>query len=227
MSRLRTRLVLAGAAALAAVTVLTGPAGAAVTDEAATADAARAAVRIAQDAAAEAGVEARATTPAASIGSAVIREDGDFLRRSAQAGIFVIPLPPGTPAYDSAAGFSASFPVTGATGVLREYYGNVQLDGSLLAVNLRTGRAVVYRQLAFDIDSWQITGVPAGGTAPVGLLTPSGDSTVSVAGGVSSLTSAGLTVTTEGAQRLNQQLATDFFRADVKVGSFALSYTQG
>ncbi|KQV09835.1 MULTISPECIES: hypothetical protein [unclassified Kitasatospora] len=209
MNRLRTRLALAGAAALTAVTVLTGLTGtAAATETPATADA------------------VTATVPVASIGTAVVREDSDFLHRSAEAGIFVVPLPPGTAAYDSAAGFSGSFPVTGATGVLREYYGNVQLGGSLLAVNVRTGKTALFQQLAFDIDNWQLTGVPLGATAPVALLEPT-DSTVALTAGVSSLTSTGLAVDAEGAQYLDSKLGTSFFTAGGQVGSFALSYTQG
>ncbi|MER5863048.1 hypothetical protein [Kitasatospora sp. NPDC002040] len=208
MTRLRTRLALAGAAALAAVTALTGLTGTAAATEA------------------PATPETTAlTAPVASIGTAVIREDSDFLRRSAEAGIFVLPLPPGTAAYDSAAGFSGSFPVTGATGVLREYYGNVQLGGSLLAVNVRTGKTALFQQLAFDVDNWQLTGVPLGGTAPVGLLEPT-ESTVAVSGGANSLTSSALTVDAEGAQYLDTKLGTSFFTAGSRIGSFALNYTQ-
>ncbi|WP_405020755.1 hypothetical protein OHV05_31705 [Kitasatospora sp. NBC_00070] len=208
MNRLRTRLALAGAAALAAVTTFSGLTGTAVATEVQAAPATQA-----------------QTAPVTSIGTALIREDSDFLRRSAEAGIFVVPLPPGTVGFDPAAGFSGTFPVTGATGVLREYYGNVQLGGSLLAVNVRTGRTVLFQQLAFDVDNWQLTGVPLGSTAPVGLLEPT-ESSLVVNGAVNSLTSTGLAVNASGAQYLDSKLATSFFAAGSQIGSFALNYTQ-
>ncbi|GJF31214.1 hypothetical protein KNE206_39140 [Kitasatospora sp. NE20-6] len=166
---------------------------------------------------------AGAAVPAA--GSAVVTESNAFFQQAALAGIIAVPLPSATASYDGSAGFSGSFPVTGGTGSLTDYYGQVQLGGGLLVVDVRTGRSVAFTQLAFSADTWQLTGVPAGGTAPVALFDPAGENTVTRSGAVQSLTASALTVDAEGAQLLDQRLGTSFFTAGQSVGSFALTYT--
>ncbi|MFC5667391.1 hypothetical protein ACFP3U_31040 [Kitasatospora misakiensis] len=198
MSRTRARLAATGAAVVLAVT---GMSGAAVADA------------------------APASTPPT--GSAVVTSSTAFLKDQALNGIVVIPLPAAAPAYDSATGITTTFPVTGGSGDLSAYYGDIDLGGGLLFVNVFTGRSATFKQLHFSVGNWQITGVPVGGTAPVALLDPAGDSQVSRAGGVQTLASSDLQVDAAGAQYLDSKLNTSFFKGGQSVGSLAVSFTPG
>lgn len=168
-----------------------------------------------------------AATPAAPTGSLVIQEDATFLQQLASAGIIAIALPAATSAYSSGTGLSASFPVTAGSVSLVGYYGNVQLGGSLLLVDVRTGRTAVFNKLAFSADSWAITGVPLGATAPVSLLDPVGNTAVAQSGPTQTLTSDDLEIDPAGAQYADTQLNTTFFTAGQHTGTLALTVTAG
>ncbi|MEV4561089.1 hypothetical protein AB0K51_29400 [Kitasatospora sp. NPDC049285] len=186
-------------------------------------------VRIAAAAAGLALVATAASATAASAtpasGNAVIRESNTFFQQAAEAGIVAVPLPTATAGYDATTGLSASFPVTDGHGSLPEFYGNVQLGGGLLLVNAKTGYAASFHQLAFSIDSWQLTAVPDGSTTPVALFDPAGDNTVTRSGTTQSLNAASLVLDADGAQYLDTKLHTGFFTAGQSVGSFAVTFT--
>ncbi|MFI6153730.1 hypothetical protein ACIBCA_13640 [Kitasatospora sp. NPDC051170] len=165
------------------------------------------------------------TAPAAPTGSAVVTENNAFLQSAAANGVFIVPLPNASVSYDSTAGLATSLPVTGGSINLKQYYGNASLDGSLLFVDLLTGKSVLFKQLAFSADDWRVTGVPAGGTEPVLLLKPGGTVAASQNGNTQSLTSDNLTVDATGAKYLDAQLNTTFFTGGQKVGSFTFSFT--
>ncbi|MFJ4666384.1 hypothetical protein [Kitasatospora purpeofusca] len=196
MSRTRARLAATSAAVVLAVTGMSG---------AAVADAAPAAT--------------------AATGSAVVTSSTTFLKDQALNGIVVIPLPTADPAYDSTTGITTTFPVTGGSGDLPAYYGDIDLGGGLLFINLFTGKSATFKQLHFSVGNWQITGVPVGGTSPVALLDPAGDSQVSRANGVQTLTSTDLQVDPAGAQYLDTKLKTSFFKGGQSVGSLAINFT--
>ncbi|MFG2845692.1 hypothetical protein ACGF12_21330 [Kitasatospora sp. NPDC048296] len=171
------------------------------------------------------GVAAADTTPAATpTGSAVVVENNTFLQNAATSGVFIVPLPNASVAYDSTTGLSTSLPVTGGSVNLRGYYGNVTLDGSLLFVDVQTGKSVLFNQLAFSADRWRVTGVPVGGTAPVSLLRPTGIQHSSQSGTTQTLTASALTLDATGAQYLDTQLNTGFFTAGQGVGSFSFTF---
>ncbi|MFE6869925.1 hypothetical protein ACFVFS_25630 [Kitasatospora sp. NPDC057692] len=168
---------------------------------------------------------AEAATPAT--GSAVVNESNTFLINSLSAGVMVFALPTATGSYDSATGLSAAFPVTGGSANLAAYYGDIQLGGGLLFINLRTGKSAVFKDLSFRVSTWQITGVPQGGTAPVALLDPTGDTSVSGNAAASSLTASDLQVDEEGAKFLDTKLNTTFFTGGQSVGSLNLTFKAG
>ena len=195
MSRTSVRLA---ATAATAVLAITGLSGAAVAD----------------------------TAPATvASGSVVVHESTSFIQQTAAAGVVVVPLPAGTPAYDSAAGFSATFPVTGGAAVLASYYDRIELGGGLLFVNLNTGKTAIFKQLAFQADTWQVTGVPLGGTAPVALLDPAGDNQIGRTGTTQTLEASDLKVDAEGAQYVDNKLNTTFFQGGQSIGSLSISFT--
>ncbi|MED7950649.1 hypothetical protein ACFVYP_11665 [Kitasatospora sp. NPDC058201] len=198
MSRTRARLAATGTAVVLAVT---GMSGAAVADT------------------------APASTP--STGSAVVNSSTTFLKDQALNGIVVIPLPTAAPSYDSTTGISTTFPVTGGSANLSGYYGDIDLGGGLLFINVFTGKSATFKQLHFSVDSWQISGVPVGGTAPVALLDPAGDSQIGRNGAVQTLNTTDLQLDAAGAEYLDSKLKTSFFKAGQSVGTFALTFTQG
>jgi len=169
------------------------------------------------------GGNAHAATPAS--GTAVISESNTFLQQAALSGIVAVPLPSATAAYSSSTGLSATFPVTGGTASLTVLYGSIQLGGSLLLVDAGTGRAVTFGQLAFDVDTFQITGVPQGSTTPVALLDPAGDLSVVPSGAVQTFQASDLDVDPAGAQYLDAQLRTGFFSGGQSVGSLTVNFT--
>ncbi|MDH6112047.1 hypothetical protein P3T36_004976 [Kitasatospora sp. MAP12-15] len=166
-----------------------------------------------------------AATPAAPTGSLVIQEDSTFLQQSSAAGIIAIALPSATSSYSSSTGLSASFPVTAGSVSLVGYYGNVQVGGSLLLVNIRTGKTAIFTNLAFSADNWAVTGVPLGATAPVSLLDPVGNTAVAKNGASQTLTSDDLEIDPAGAQYADSQLNTTFFTAGQHTGTLALTVT--
>ena len=196
MSRTSVRLAATAATAVLAVTGLSGAA------------------------AADTSVPATAAS-----GSAVVHENTAFIQQTAAAGILVVPLPSATPGYDSAGGFSATFPATGGDADLAASYGGVQLGGGLLFVNLTTGRTAIFKQLAFDAFGWQLTGVPLGGTDPVPLLDPAGQTTITRTGTTQQLVATDLTVDAQGAQVIDGKLNSTFFRGGQSVGTLSVSFT--
>ncbi|MFF2141992.1 hypothetical protein [Kitasatospora sp. NPDC058190] len=171
------------------------------------------------------GAAAADTTPAATpTGSAVVVENNAFLQNAATNGVVIVPLPNAGVSYDVTKGLSTSLPVTGGSVNLRGYYGNATLDGSLLFVDVQTGKSVLFEQLAFSADRWRLTGVPDGATAPVPLLRPAGIQESSQSGTTQSLTASNLTLDTTGAQYLDTQLNTTFFTGGQSVGSFSFTF---
>ncbi|MFJ5924989.1 hypothetical protein ACIQF6_20530 [Kitasatospora sp. NPDC092948] len=170
---------------------------------------------------------ATATTASAApaAGSAVIRESNAFFQQAAQAGIVAVPLPTATAGYDAASGLSASFPVTGGSGSVAEFWGSVQFGGGLLFVDARTGSAVAFHQLSFASDTYQVVGVPDGSTTPVALFAPAGETVVTRTGTTQNLSASSLTVDPAGAQYLDSKLRTSFFTAGQSVGTLAVTYT--
>ncbi|MFE7191111.1 hypothetical protein [Kitasatospora sp. NPDC057541] len=198
MSRTRARLAATGAAVVLAVT---GMSGAAVADT------------------------TLASTP--STGSAVVNSSTTFLKDQALNGIVVIPLPTAAPSYDSATGISTTFPVTAGAANLAGYYGDIELGGGLLFVNVFTGKSATFKQLHFSVDSWAITGVPVGGTAAVSLFDPAGNTQIANSAGTQTLNSSELKIDAAGAQYLDTKLNTTFFQGGQTIGSLALTFTQG
>ncbi|GAA1391857.1 hypothetical protein GCM10009639_22350 [Kitasatospora putterlickiae] len=196
MSRTRARLAATGAAVVLAVT---GMSGAAVADT------------------------APASTPAT--GSAVVTSSTTFLKDQALNGIVVIPLPTAAPSYDSTTGITTTFPVTGGKANLPNYVGGVELGGGLLFVNVFTGKSATFKGLKFDAATWTVTGVPVNGTTAVKLLDPTGDADISRTGTTQTLVAPDLQIDADGAQYLDTNLKTDFFKAGQSIGSFKLTYT--
>ncbi|MFC1433129.1 hypothetical protein ACEZDB_21025 [Streptacidiphilus sp. N1-3] len=162
-------------------------------------------------------------TPAS--GSAVISEGNTFFAQAAQAGIVAVPLPSATVSYSGSTGLSGTFPVTGGTASLTLAFGSIQLGGSLLLVDARTLKSVTFDQLALDVDTFQITGVPQGSTTAVPLLDPAGDLEIDVNGTVQTLTASDLDVDPAGAAYLDSRLRTSFFTGGQSVGSLTVAFT--
>ncbi|MFE7532249.1 hypothetical protein ACFU7Y_42110 [Kitasatospora sp. NPDC057542] len=169
------------------------------------------------------GAAAADTAPAAPTGNAVATVSTAFVSSAAQNGVVVLPLPDAGVSYSSADGLKVSFPVAGGSVNLVGYYGEVQLGGSLLFIDYFTGRSVRFKQLAFSADSWRLTGVPEGGTAPVELLAPAGVLQTAKTGTTQTLNASDFTVDAVGAQYLDTKLNTTFFTDGQSVGSFSLT----
>ncbi len=170
------------------------------------------------------GVATAATTTASS-GSLLVQEDSAFLQKSAAAGIVAVALPSATADYSRGAGLSASFPVTAGSVSLSGYYGTVQLGGGLLLINVKNGKFVIFKHLAFSADNWAITGIPAGHTTPVNLFDPASSTITN--GATQTLVSSDLQVDADGAKYLDAKLKSTFFVAGQHTGGASLTFTAG
>ncbi len=162
-------------------------------------------------------------TPAS--GSVALTATNTFLSQALQSGIAAVPLPSATGSYDSTAGATVSFPVTGGNAVLPRFYGSLTLGGGLAFADGRTGKIVCFHQVAFGADTQALTAVPDGGTAPVALF-DLGDNTVGSAVGVTPQTLTGdADVDPAGAAYLDKALNTTFFTGGQVVGSLSVTFT--
>jgi hypothetical protein len=169
------------------------------------------------------------TTPAtttAPSGSLVVQEDSTFLQNAANNGILAIALPNATVAYNSTTGFSATFPVTDGSANIGGFYGNIQLGGGLLLVNINNGSTLVFNNLSFDVSHWAITGVPLGQTTPVKLLDPV-RTVFTTNAGTQTLQIGYLALDTQGAAFADTNLNTTFFTAHQKTGTGTVTFTPG
>ncbi|WP_380277794.1 hypothetical protein [Kitasatospora purpeofusca] len=175
------------------------------------------------------GVAVADTDPAStpSTGSAVVNSSTTFLKDQALNGIIVIPLPSATPSYDSTTGINTTFQVTGGSADLLNFYGDIELGGGLLFVNIFTGKSVTFNQLHFNVNLWSLTGVPVGSTDAVKLLDPKGRLQLGGTSANSTLASSDLQLDAAAATYLDTKLKTDFFKGGQSVGSFSLKFNQG
>lgn len=162
-------------------------------------------------------------TPAS--GTVAVTVSNTFLSQALQNGIAAVPLPTATGSYDSAAGATATFPVTGGTANLPRFSGTITLGGGLAFADAITGKIVCFHQVAFGGDTEALTAVPDGGSTPVTLF-DMGLDTVGSGVGTTPQTLAGeADLDASGAAYLNNALHTSFFTVGQNVGTLSVSYT--
>ncbi|GAB2741029.1 hypothetical protein [Kitasatospora kifunensis] len=169
---------------------------------------------------------AAGTTTTAPSGNLVVQEDNTFLQNAASNGVIAIALPNATPGFSTSTGFSATFPVTGGAVNLNGFYGNVQLGGGLLLVNVTNGHTVIFNNLAFNADQWSFTGVPLGQSTAVKLFDPARP-VITAKGTTQTLQSSDLEIDAQGASYADTNLGTTFFTARQHAGTGVLTFTAG
>ncbi|MBF9070019.1 hypothetical protein [Streptacidiphilus fuscans] len=181
------------------------------------------AAALAASVAAAFGPSASAATPAS--GSLTLTASTAFAHGAVCDGLFVSVGSPATSSWSGTTGGTAVLPVTGGDANLTQFVGSAQLGGSLTVVDVATGHSVTFSQLTFDDFAGVFSGVPQGGTAPVALLDPSGDLSVSASGGVQTFSASESDLDPAGAAYLDGALHTAFFQGGAAVGALTLSYT--
>lgn len=162
-------------------------------------------------------------TPAS--GSVAVTASNAFLTSALQAGIAAVPLPSATGSYDNGTGATVTFPVTGGSASLPNFYGTITLGGGLAFADARTGKFVCFHQVSFSGENQELSAVPDGGTTPVNLFF-FGDNTVGSGAGVTPQTLTGdADIPADGAAYLDSALHTSFFTANQVVGSLNVSFT--
>jgi hypothetical protein len=175
---------------------------------------------------ASAGSAGATGTPAS--GSLVITEPNSFLQSSASAGVLIIPLPNASASYNSTTGASASFPVTGGTGSLPRFFGNIQLGGGILVVDCATHKAVQFNNVNFSIDNYYLTGVDAATGTTVPLVDVGDNTVVSNPAAVPPQTlTSNANIDATGGSYLDNALHTTFFGTDGTqvLGSLNITFT--
>ncbi|MFF2541066.1 hypothetical protein ACFVUY_00665 [Kitasatospora sp. NPDC058063] len=165
------------------------------------------------------------TTATPASGQAVITTDVSFLADAALNGILVIPLQPADPKLDADTGLTVTLPVTDGAANIPGFYGHVQFGGGLLFINLSTGKSVTFKQLDFSVAKGYFTAVPNGSTTPVPLLDPRGNNVIGRTGTTQTLNSSSFQVDAAGANYLDTNLGTTYFKGGQQIGSLALSFT--
>ncbi|MEY9863235.1 hypothetical protein ABH935_008884 [Catenulispora sp. GAS73] len=162
-------------------------------------------------------------TPAS--GSVAVTASNAFLTSALQSGIAAVPLPTATGSYNSGTGATVTFPVTGGSASLPNFYGTITLGGGLAFADALTGKFICFHQVSFSGENQELSAVPDGGTTPVNLFF-FGDNTVGSGAGVTPQTLTGdADIPADGAAYLDSALHTSFFTANQVVGSLSVSFT--
>jgi hypothetical protein len=175
---------------------------------------------------AAAGPAAAAAADPVTGGTTTLSVSLDVELSLAKAGIVETPLPSASIGYDSTnRAVTESFPVTGGNARVTTFTGELDHSGSLLVVNLCTGRSVTLGSVVFDLFNDQITAVPRGSSSAVVLFDTAGDVTATVDGTTHTFTASDVQVDPAGASYLDSALGTSYFVAGQHAGSFSSVWT--
>lgn len=164
-------------------------------------------------------------TSTAASGQIVVNESTSFLTAAAAKGIVFLPVPPGQAGYTAAAGVTGTFPVTGGSGSISQFFGSVQAGGSVLVVDGLTGRSVTLTGLSFDDSSGVLSATPKGAAAPIAVLDPAGEVVAGTSASPQTISISESDLDQAAADYLNSALHTAFFTGGADFGALDISYT--
>jgi hypothetical protein len=149
-----------------------------------------------------------------------------YIAQLAKAGVAVYPTPLSELSVDKTNQTATiTFTVTGGNGDVSVFFGQVDLSGSLVAVDAN-GRKVTVGSLDLNLSNGVIEGIPAGSSTPVPLLDLNGSIQNSVNGTSETYSASELDVDPAGAAFLNSALHSTAFTAGQNTGgSMAASWT--
>lgn len=122
---------------------------------------------------------------------------------------------------------SYTFSVTGGNGEVSTYYGTIDLGGTLVVINAKTGKTVTVANLELNYFTGAITGHINGSTTSTTIANLGGDLSQSTSAGppaFETFTADQLLVAAKGARALNTAPSTTAFARGSSLGTFTTTY---
>jgi len=150
----------------------------------------------------------------------------------AKAGIIVLPGSPATSSYTAGTSKLNSldaftFTVTGGNGEVSNFFGIVNLGGSLVLINSAHSHTATVSNLELNFFNGSLTGTINGGTAQIPVAFIGGDMSAvpDTGSGTESFSATALLSAAKGAQALNKALGTTVFVKGVPLGGITTTFT--
>lgn len=160
-------------------------------------------------------------------GTVVVTVPYSYIAQLAKSGVVVSPLPLSELAFDNSTETATiTFKVTGGDGDVSTFSGQVDLSGTLEAVDANH-HSVNIAGLDLNLLNGDIEGTPAGTSTPIGLLDLAGNITFSAPVGATTETydATQLLVDPQGAAYLNSALHSSAFVANENIGTIAATWS--
>jgi hypothetical protein len=159
-------------------------------------------------------------------GSASLAIPDTFLVGLAKASIIVLPESPVTSS-DATGADTYTLPVTGGNGEVSNFYGTLDLGGSINVVNAAKGKTVAITGLQLNFFTGALTGILPGSTTHTTLAYLNGNMSESSSAGPPATETFGcdeLDLSLKAARALNADLATTAFKRGTSIGAFTTTF---
>jgi hypothetical protein len=159
-------------------------------------------------------------------GSASLAIPDTLLVGLAKSAIIVLPETPVTSS-DAAGADTYTLPVTGGNGEVSNFYGTLDLGGSINVTDAATGKSVAITGIQLNFFTGALTGIFPGATHHTTLAYLNGDMSESSSAGppaTETFSCDELDLSLKAATALNTGLATKAFKRGTSIGAFTTTY---
>ncbi len=159
-------------------------------------------------------------------GSASLAIPDTFLVGLAKSAIIVLPETPVTSS-DATGADTYTLPVTGGNGEVSNFYGTLDLGGSIKVVDAATRKSVAITGIELNFFTGALTGIFPGGTKHTTLAYLNGDMSSSSSAGppaTETFSCDELDLSAKAATALNTRLGTKAFKKGTSVGAFTTTF---
>jgi hypothetical protein len=159
-------------------------------------------------------------------GSASLAIPDTFLVHLAKSAIIVLPESPVTSS-DATGADTYTLPVTGGNGEVSNFYGTLNLGGSINVVDAATGKSVAITGITLNFFTGALTGIFPGGTKHTTLAYLNGDMSESSNPGppaTETFSCDELNLSLKAATALNTGLGTKAFKKGTSIGAFTTTF---
>ncbi|HEX9032253.1 MAG TPA: hypothetical protein VF834_10450 [Streptosporangiaceae bacterium] len=162
-------------------------------------------------------------------GTATITIPRSYIVHLAKSGVVLLAGAPSTSSYTAGPGnFSSTdaytLPVTGGNGEVSNFYGTVDLGGTLVVISAAHSQTATITDLKINFFNGTLTGVIDGAARPVTIAYISGNLSSSTGTGTETFTATQLAFGARAAAALNTALGTTVFARATNLGSLSTTY---
>jgi hypothetical protein len=144
-------------------------------------------------------------------GSVTLTDNSAFRTAEGNAGLALVPGGTAVVAVTNGV-ITITLPVTGGNARLNPPDGTLDLGGATLTFeNSSNGKSVEFTNVGLNVESGQLSGLPAGGTHQVALADVSGSPSYTVNGSTQTLSTDSIVTDPAGASYLDKALCTGFY----------------